>query len=185
MEAGERTGFDAQALANQPELLRYAARLTRSLPDAQDLVQETMLRAIKAWRSYQPGTDMGKWLRTILYRRFVTEYRRRRRLLGLADVDGGQAQDMAVVGPIADPAMEAERTWVREEIERALGALPSAQQVVLRMGGLEGYSGIELAALLKVSPGTVKSRVYRGRQQLRRSLQAVAEDLGCPLAVSA
>lgn len=185
MDAGERAGFDAEALACQPDLLRYAARLTGNLPDAQDLVQETMLRAIVAWRSFQPGSQMGKWLRTILYRRFVSEYRRRCRMLSLSALDRPDEAGAALTEPGPDPATDMEDTWMRDEIERALGTLSPAQHVVLRLGDLEGYSGLESAALLEVSPGTVKSRVYRARQQLRRPLRAVAADCGFPLAASA
>jgi RNA polymerase sigma-70 factor (ECF subfamily) len=142
-----------------PRLRRYARALTRDLSRADDLVQSCLTRAISKQHLWQPGTDLRAWLFTILHNQHVNDVRRSVRE-GIA-VELGEVHQQTVQSN-AIPSLEL------RDLERAMGKLPAEQRAVILLVGLEGMAYEEVAAVLNVPVGTVRSRLSRGRDQLRR-----------------
>lgn len=174
----DREAFDRDALGHRAELHQYALRLTRSPADADDLVQETLLRALRSWRSFTPGTRLGPWLRTILYRAFVNQFHTRGRFETLADLDTQALAERSPDSATVDPETEFDLQALRETLSRAVARLSPEQQDAVGLSDVEGYTGDEVAAVLGVPLGTVKSRLRRARRLLRRSLCSTASELG-------
>ncbi len=138
-----------------------AYRLTRNADDAQDLVQETLLRAFAGFDRFRPGTNLRAWLFTILHRTRTDRLRRRgRRPVEVALEDEGSG---------AAPTQE-RRLVARDEVERALVGLPEAYRMAVVLRDIEELSYQEIAAILMIAPGTVMSRIHRGRGLLREAL---------------
>jgi len=143
-----------------PRLRRYARALTRRADRADDLVQETLLRAIAKSHLWQPGTDIRAWLFTIMHNHYVNMVRRAVRDETTVDIEQISSSLVATTDPTASRQL-----W---ELERALGHLPEEQQEVILLVGLEGMSYDAAADILSVPVGTVRSRLSRGRDALRR-----------------
>ncbi len=141
-----------------PNLRAFAISLTSNVDRADDLVQETLMRAIANIQRFQPGTNMQAWLFTILRNLFHSEYRKRRR--EVEDADGSYAGRLKV-----QPEQGSRLDF--EDFRTALDKLPQEQREVVLLIGLEGISYAEAADILQVSIGTVKSRLSRGRRALR------------------
>jgi RNA polymerase sigma-70 factor (ECF subfamily) len=154
--------FEAEVLPQLRALFGMAYRLTGNAHDAEDLVQETMLRAHRAFDRYQPGTNARAWLFTILHRLRTDALRRR----------GRRPETVELVddGPPVAPVHEAVLASGHEEISRALAALPEAFRSAVVLRDVEEYSYAEIARMLEVPVGTVMSRIHRGRALLRRAL---------------
>jgi len=146
--------------AQIPRLRRYARALTRDVTHADDLVQACLTRAIAKQHLWEPGTDLRAWLFTILHNQYVNDVRRSARE-GIA-VDMTEASPSMVVQSNAIPSLQL------RDLERALHALQPEQCQVILLVGLEGMNYEEVAAILEVPIGTVRSRLSRGRDQLRR-----------------
>jgi RNA polymerase sigma-70 factor (ECF subfamily) len=130
-----------------PRLRRFARALTRSSDRADDLVQETLLRAIAKSHLWQTGTDIRAWLFTIMHNQYVNMIRRAVREGSTIDIEQMSSQ--------------------LRELERALACLPGEQREVILLVGLEGMSYETVAQVLSVPVGTVRSRLSRGRDALR------------------
>jgi RNA polymerase sigma-70 factor, ECF subfamily len=142
-----------------PRLRRYARALTRDVSRADDLVQSCLTRAIAKQHLWEPGTDLRAWLFTILHNQHVNDVRRSVRegnTVELAEAPQLTVQSNAV------PSLEL------RDLERALGKLATEQREVILLVGLEGMAYEEVAAVLHIPVGTVRSRLSRGREQLRR-----------------
>jgi len=164
-------------LAAIPKLRAFAISLSGNVDRADDLVQETMLRALANIHSFQPGTNLQAWLFTILRNLFRCEYRKRKR--EVEDVDGRHA-DSLVSHPEQDSRLEF------KELRVALGKLPQDQREALILVGASGFSYEEAAAICECAVGTIKSRVNRARHRLANELSIErAEDLGPDPAVRA
>ena len=148
-------------LAAVPSLRAFAISLSSNVDRADDLVQETLLRAMANIHSFQPGTNMPAWLFTILRNRYRTEYRKRRR--EIEDVDGGYAESL-----ISPPEQHGRVEF--EELRVALATLPQDQREALLLVGASGFSYEEAAAICNCALGTVKSRVNRARARLAELL---------------
>jgi RNA polymerase sigma-70 factor, ECF subfamily len=144
-------------LALVPSLRAFAISLSGNVDRADDLVQETLLRAIANISSFQPGTNMSAWLFTILRNRFRLEYRKRRR--EVEDTDGRYLDSL-----ISLPEQNSRAEF--EEFRVALAKLPSGQREALLLVGASGFSCKEAAAICETSVGTIKSRVNRARTRL-------------------
>lgn len=144
-----------------------AYRLTGNAHDAEDLVQETMLRAHRAFHQYRPGTNARAWLFTILHRLRTDALRRRGRR--------PETVELTDDGPPVAPAHEAALASGHEEITRALEALPETFRSAVILRDVEEYSYAEIAQMLEVPVGTVMSRIHRGRTLLRKALSREAE----------
>jgi RNA polymerase sigma-70 factor (ECF subfamily) len=144
-----------------PRLRRYARALTRNHScDADDLVQTTLARAIAKQHLFQPDTDLRAWLFTLLHNQHVNDIRKAVKWGNPVDVD-----DLA--GGLVAPADTSARRQLGE-LDEAIGKLPIEQRQVILLVGLEGMSYEEVAAILGVPVGTVRSRLSRGRTALRR-----------------
>ena len=142
-----------------PRLRRYARALTRDVSRADDLVQSCLTRAVAKQHLWQPGTDLRAWLFTILHNQYVNDVRRLVREGNTVEL--GDAPQLTVQSN-AIPSLEL------RDLERAIHKLPEEQRSVILLVGLEGMRYEEVAAVLDVPVGTVRSRLSRGRDQLRR-----------------
>ena len=173
-----RGSFDLEAAACRRELHQYAVSLTRCQTEADDLVQETMFRAFKSWQTFTPGTRLVAWLHTILYRVFVNQYRSSRRIDASQEVDAPIANGRASASLVIDPLPRLSRRFLGETLLNAIDVLPPEHREAVQLADVEGFSGDEVAELLGVPVGTVKSRLHRARRRLRVSLRETAEDMG-------
>jgi RNA polymerase sigma-70 factor, ECF subfamily len=142
-----------------PRLRRYARALTRSADRADDLVQETLLRAIAKAHLWQAGTDIRAWLFTIMHNQYVNMVRSAMRGEATVDIEQMSSSLVATTDPTASRQLR--------ELERALACLPGEQREVILLVGLEGMSYEVAAQVLSVPIGTVRSRLSRGRDALR------------------
>ena len=142
-----------------PRLRRYARALTRGSDRGDDLVQDTLLRALTKLHLWQPGTDIRAWLFTIMHHQYVNRVRREMREAGTVDVEHISSTLVATTDPTA------RRQLV--ELDRALAQLSAEQREVLLLVGLEGMDYQSVAQILGVPIGTVRSRLSRGRERLR------------------
>jgi RNA polymerase sigma-70 factor, ECF subfamily len=156
-------------LAAVPGLRAFAISLAGNVDRADDLVQETLVRAIAHIDSFQPGTNMSAWLFTILRNLFRSEYRKRRR--EVEDGDGVYAQTLK------SPAEQPGRVELRE-FGAALATLPADQRVALTLVGALGFSYEEAAAICECAVGTIKSRVNRARIRLAALLSIETGEAG-------
>jgi RNA polymerase sigma-70 factor, ECF subfamily len=142
-----------------PRLRRYARALTHTTDRADDLVQDTLVRALAKIHLWQPGTDMRAWLFTIMHHQYVNTVRREARERTKVDIE----QVSSTLTAVTDPT--ARRQLI--ELDRALARLPDEQREVVLLVGLEGLPYESVAQVLGVPIGTVRSRLSRGRERLR------------------
>jgi RNA polymerase sigma-70 factor, ECF subfamily len=145
-----------------PRLRRYARALTRNRDRADDLVQDTILRALAKEHLWQPGTDLRAWLFTLMHNQNVNFVRRGVREGVSVDVDDVSASLVAT----ADPTISCQLV----ELDRALAQLSEDQRQVILLIGLDGAAYEEAAEILGIPVGTVRSRLSRGRESLRRAM---------------
>jgi RNA polymerase sigma-70 factor (ECF subfamily) len=150
-----------QILASIPSLRAFAISLSGNVDRADDLVQETILRALANIHSFQPGTNLPAWLFTILRNLFRSEYRKRRR--EVEDADGSFAQTLK-----SNPDQIGRIEF--QEFRQALAELPSDQREALILVGASGFSYEEAADICECAVGTIKSRVNRARSRLAKLL---------------
>ncbi|HET8712949.1 MAG TPA: sigma-70 family RNA polymerase sigma factor [Gemmatimonadales bacterium] len=174
----KRESFRKEALVHLDVLYRVALRLTANPSDADDLVQETMLKAYRAWDQYEQGTNAKAWLLTILRHAFINEYRRRIRHPETVDIDA--IEPFAVFSEVQDedPQGAFFDRIVDDEVLRAIDQLPEAFRETLVLSDVEGMSYQEIAGILGVPIGTVKSRLFRARQLLQGKLYDYAVEMG-------
>jgi len=159
-----------QMLSAVPSLRAFAISLSGNIDRADDLVQETLMRAIANIDSFQPGTNMSAWLFTILRNLFRSEYRKRRR--EVEDTDGSYADSLK-----SHPEQQSRMEF--KEFRTALDKLPPDQREALILVGASGFSYEEAAAICECAVGTIKSRVNRARTRLADLLSIEsAEDFG-------
>jgi RNA polymerase sigma-70 factor, ECF subfamily len=172
-----RSRFEREALQHLDALYGFALKLARSRDDAEDLVSDTILRALERWEQYRLGTNIRAWLFTILYRVFVS----RRRRIDAREVHVGDGADgrprFEAVGE-ADPEGRFYDSFLDEEVTRAIDALPEEYRSAVVLSDLHELRYAEIAQVLGVPEGTVKSRLFRGRRILQRSLARYAVDMG-------
>ena len=145
--------------AEIPKLRRYARALTRDLVRADDLVQNCLVRAIAKQHLWQPGTNLRAWLFAILHNQYVNDVRR--------SVRDGDTVPVEQVTPTLATVSDPTAALQIRDLERAMAVLPLGQRQVILLVGLEGMRYEDVAAILKVPIGTVRSRLSRGRETLR------------------
>jgi RNA polymerase sigma-70 factor, ECF subfamily len=150
-----------------PRLRRYARALTHATDRADDLVQDTLVRALSKLHLWQPGTDLRAWLFTIMHHQFVNSVRRQARERTTVDIDHVSSTLTATTDPTG------RRQLI--ELDRALARLPSEQREVVLLVGLEGMPYESVAEILGVPIGTVRSRLSRGREKLRELMDRERE----------
>lgn len=154
-------------LAAVPSLRAFAISLCGNVDRADDLVQETLLRALANINSFQPGTNMSAWLFTILRNHFRSEYRKRRR--EVEDGDGSYAETLK-----SHPEQYGRVEF--EEFRVALAKLPADQREALVLVGASGFSYEEAATICECAVGTIKSRVNRARTRLSELMSVESVD---------
>ncbi len=179
--------FEREALPHLDAVYRFALRLTGSAADAEDLVQETFLRAYRNWHQYEPGTSAKSWLFTICRNTYLRQQergRRHERVVSqiLADVDA--AADGPGESHVFAPAVQADpeglffNALIDRTILEAIDRLPQDFREVVLLSDLEGLPYAEIAGVLDVPIGTVKSRLFRGRRLLQKVLYEYAVENG-------
>jgi len=195
MDATARRSFEATVLPEMDRVFGMALRLARSRPEAEDLVQEVMIRAYRFWGSFKPGTSVRAWLFTIVRNTFITRYhsdnRDRAGATNLATYHETAADD-AACGPAPahtlNPEQALAQLGMRERIDAALQQLPHDFRMAVALADIEGLSYKEIAEVLGCPIGTVMSRIYRGRRLLHGLLYPAAVEHGlaeAPAAASA
>ncbi len=172
--------FSALALTALDDVYRFARSLTRDASDAEDVVQETYLRAFRSWTTFQPGTDVRRWLFTIARNAFLRSRERGQREVilddeGAAAADAEQAQEAWVRGGL-DPILD--RTDLGPAIVAALAELPEVYRSAVVLVDLEDQPYEAAAEVLGIPVGTVRSRLFRGRKLLQQRLAQHARDAG-------
>lgn len=172
-----RRTFETEAMRHLDALYAFGLRLSREREDAEDLVSDTMLRALERWEQYQLGTNIRAWLFTILYRIFVSRKRRidAREVRPPAEADGWSTFE--AVGEV-DPEGRFYDSFVDEEVLDAIDALPHEYRAAVLLSDLQGLAYAEVAEVLGVPEGTVKSRLFRGRRILQKKLVGYAVEMG-------
>jgi len=153
--------------AEIPRLRRYARALTRDASRADDLVQSCLVRAVAKEHLWQPGTDLRAWLFTILHNQHVNDVRRA--------VREGVSVAVEDVAPVLTAPSSAGASLQLRDLERAIARLPEEQRQVILLVGLEGMRYEEVATILGVPIGTVRSRLSRGRDMLRKLMDMTGE----------
>ena len=172
------TDFEAQVLPHLDTMYRVGRRLTGETADAEDLVQETLLKAWRGWSGFTPGSNVRAWLLTILRNAFISRWRSRKHegtAISLDDADP-HAIYRAVGGE--DPEGRFFEKVVDEKVLAAVEALPPEFREAVVLSDIEGLPYAEVAAILGVPVGTIKSRLFRARRQLQKSLHAHAVAIG-------
>ncbi len=178
---GSQEEFEAVALDHFDTLYSTALRLTRNPSEAEDLVQETFLKAYRFFHRFEPGTNVKAWLFTILRNTYINAYRKTVRqhrvdfeqvvpLFAAPDT----SPEWANQGSVEDML----RHVVQDDVKRALDELPDEYRMVVLLADLEDFSYKEIAAIVECPVGTVMSRLFRGRRLLRKHLEDFAKKSG-------
>jgi len=166
-----------------PQLYSAALRMTRNPADAEDVVQETFLKAYRAYDTFTEGTNLKAWLYRILTNTYINKYRKKQRRPN--EVELGELQDLYLYkrlgehsGAQVSAESEALDLFVDEDIIEALESLPENFRLPVLYADVEGFSYKEIAEILDVPIGTVMSRLHRGRKALQRKLWNLAVEHG-------
>jgi RNA polymerase sigma-70 factor (ECF subfamily) len=170
------TRFERDVVPLRETLYRHAFRLSHNHPDAEDLVQETMMKAYGAFHSFRAGTNLNAWLFQILTNTYINGYRRKRRQPLLHSIEQVTEQHLAEAYAHCAPTGmrssedEALDLLPDNDIKAAMQALPQQFRDVVYYADVQGFRYKEIAAIMKTPIGTVMTRLHRGRQRLRSLL---------------
>ena len=178
-----RERFERDVLPLLPNLYGAAMRMTRNPTDAEDLVQETYLRAYRGFAGFKEGTNLKAWLYRILTNSFINTYRKKQRepqiVDGPEDVDewylydklGGRSVEASAESEVLDQIPDA-------DVKAALESLPENFRIPVLLADVEGFSYKEIAEIMETPIGTVMSRLHRGRKGLEKALWQTAQERG-------
>jgi RNA polymerase sigma-70 factor, ECF subfamily len=173
----DQANFERDAMQYTRQLYSAAMRMTRNPSDAEDLVQETFLKAYRAYHTFEEGTNLKAWLYRILTNTYINKYRKDSRRP--SEVDLGSVEDLYLYRNIgSEESAEAARTTedlvleglVESDIKKAVEDLPENFRLPVLLADLEGFSYKEIAEILDIPIGTVMSRLHRGRKAMQKSL---------------
>jgi RNA polymerase sigma-70 factor, ECF subfamily len=172
--------FEAEALPFIDDVYRFALSLTRDAADADDIVQETFLRAYRSWHTFQPGSDARRWLFTITRNVFLRARERERRHVDLEDGDLEAVTTFAAHGQMMRDGSDQilSRIDLAPALRHALDELDEPFKSAVLLVDLEDQSYEAAAEILGVPIGTVRSRLFRGRRILQEKLMTYARDAG-------
>ncbi|MEM9557044.1 MAG: sigma-70 family RNA polymerase sigma factor [Acidobacteriota bacterium] len=177
--------FEEAAIPYLDSLYNMAYRLTRNAHDAQDLVQETYLKAYKYYDKFQKGTNLKAWLFRIMKNTFINGYRKRQNQppqSAFAEIEDSfetmVSEESAARRRMKNPEQAALENVLDEDVQQALDSLRDDYRMVILLVDLEDFSYKEAAEILDVPVGTVMSRLYRGRRQLEQTLLRYAREHG-------
>jgi RNA polymerase sigma-70 factor (ECF subfamily) len=173
----DQANFERDAMQYAPQLYSAAMRMTRNPADAEDLVQETFLKAYRAYHTFEEGTNLKAWLYRILTNTYINKYRKDSRRP--SEVDLGAVEDLYLNRNIgSEESAEAARSTeervleglVESDIKEAVEDLPENFRLPVLLADLAGFSYKEIADILDIPIGTVMSRLHRGRKAMEKSL---------------
>lgn len=175
-DENRRSRFEAEVLVHLDRLYSAAMRYTRDPTDAQDLVQDTMLKAFRSFHQYTPGTNLRAWLYRVLHTTYLSQYRFTQRRP--QDFQHDVLDDQTDSDRNPQVGISAEQVALSDipahEVREALAALPETHQVAIYLADVEGFSYREIATIMDTPIGTVMSRLSRGRNALRQALSQYA-----------
>jgi RNA polymerase sigma-70 factor (ECF subfamily) len=184
LSEADKERFREEALPLLDSLYGAALRMTRNPSDAEDLVQETMLRAYRAFHTFEPGTNLKAWLFRILTNAYINTYRKRQREPQKVSADEIQEFDLYQELKDHDPQFQQTPesivldSLVDSDILEAIEELPEQFRLAVMLSDVEGFTYAEMAEIMDVPMGTVMSRLHRGRKALQKRLWDVARDKG-------
>ncbi len=179
-----RSEFEQTALPHLDALYGAAYRLTRNPRDAEDLVQDAMLRAYRFWDSFQKNSNCKAWLFRILTNTFINHYQKRKR--ARAVLNAAVAEQSVTDGVLIHERARSQRNpegilldrTLSDDVAKALESLPADFRVAVVLCDVEGFSYKEIAEIMECPVGTVMSRLYRGRRLLKKALYDFAVEQG-------
>jgi RNA polymerase sigma-70 factor (ECF subfamily) len=179
----EERNFEAAAMPYLDALYNTAYRMTRNSQDAEDLVQETYLKAYKYYDKFEEGTNLKAWLFKILKNTFINSYRKAQLQppqSDFADIEESFESQISedASRQIRNPEEELLENVLDEDVQRAVDQLPQDYRMVVLLADLEGFSYKEISEILEIPVGTVMSRLYRGRRLLEDALLRYARGHG-------
>lgn len=179
-----RERFERDVLPLLTNLYGAALRMTRNPQDAEDLVQETYLRAYRGFEGFREGTNLRAWIYRILTNTFINSYRKKQREPVTVSVSDEDTPDWylydRIGSSVAEPSAESEvlEQIPDEDVQRALEDLPEVFRMAVLLADVEGFSYKEMAEILDIPIGTVMSRLHRGRKALQRALWETVRERG-------
>ena len=181
----DQARFTELTMEHMPALYTAALRMTRNPSDAEDLVQETYLRAYRGFGGFEEGTNLRAWLYRILTNTYINAYRSAKRRPEVTDVE--DVEDLYLYRRIASsdgaqPGRSAEEEVLEnltdDEVKAAIESLPDVFRIAVLLADVEGFSYKEIAEITDVPIGTVMSRIHRGRRALQKALHDFAATRG-------
>ena len=179
----DQATFAEDAMPLMDGLYSAAMRMTRNAADAEDLVQETYLKAFNAYERFETGTNLKAWMYRILTNSYINAYRKKQRRPDESDIDDiedlylyrrlGGAESAVLSRSAEDELLE---MFGEDEVKLALEDLPEHYRMPILLADVEGFAYKENAEILDVPIGTVMSRLHRGRKQLQKRLYSFAEE---------
>jgi len=175
--------FEEAAMPFVDSLYNTAYRMTRNAQDAEDLVQETYLKAYRYYDKFEEGTNFKAWLFKILKNTFINNYRKKQKTppqSDFAEIEDAFESRLSsdVTGQMKSPEEEILEDVLDEDVQRALDDLPPDYRMAVLLADLEGFSYKEIAGILELPLGTVMSRLYRGRKLLESAMLTYAKEHG-------
>jgi len=180
----DQATFEDDVMEFVPQLYSAAVRMTRNPADAEDVLQEALLKAFRGYGTFQAGTNLKAWLYRILTNTFINRYRKQSRRP--TEVELGELEDFYLYRRLGESAGGASRSaeeealdlFVDADVKAAVEALPENFRIPVLLADVEGFSYKEIAEIMEVPIGTVMSRLHRGRKALQQALWKVAEERG-------
>jgi RNA polymerase sigma-70 factor (ECF subfamily) len=184
LSTSDKQRFQEEAMPLLDSLYAGALRMTRNPADAEDLVQDTLLRAYRAFDRFEPGTNLKAWLFRIMTNAYINTYRKKQREPQKVSQDEVEDFDLYRELKDHDPSLsETPETIVLDslvdsDITEAIDDLPEQFRLAVVLSDVEGFSYAEIAEIMDVPLGTVMSRLHRGRKALQKRLWELARDRG-------
>jgi RNA polymerase sigma-70 factor, ECF subfamily len=181
----DQADFETVAMEHLPSLYSGAYRMTHNKADAEDLVQETYLKAYRSFHGFEAGTNLRAWLFRIMTNTYINMYRQKQRRPNQQELDNVEdlflyrrigGQEAAKLGRTTED--EVLEKFTESEVSDAVKSLPDAFRIPVLLADVEGFSYKEIAELLEIPIGTVMSRLHRGRKALQKQLFEFAVERG-------
>lgn len=181
----DQADFESLAMEHLPSLYSGAYRMTHNKADAEDLVQETYLKAYRGFHGFEAGTNLRAWLFRIMTNTYINQYRRKQRNVDEQELDNVEdlflyrrlgGETAAILGRSTED--EVLDRFTESEVSAAVAALPDTFRIPVLLADVEGFSYKEIAEQLNIPIGTVMSRLHRGRKALQKQLFEFAVDRG-------